>query len=77
MIVVFSDETVGRNIKDIRKKYHISQIGLAKLTGISVQKLRLIENGILREMDASFLLRIGEIFAIDVEKLQKNQIISD
>ena len=74
MILVFSDDTFGRNLKYVRKTYHISQIGLAKLTGISVHKLRLIENGILRDVEASFILRIGEIFAIDIEELQKNML---
>lgn len=74
MIVVLSDGLFGRNLLEMRKNYGISRTSLAKLTGISVNRLRLIEEGILRDIDAEFILRVGKIFDVDVEVFCKTEL---
>ena len=73
MIMILADELFGRNLLNMRKKCDFSRASLAKLTGVSVYHLRLIEQGVLREIDSEFVLKLGRIFDVDVEVFCKQE----
>ena len=77
MIVVYPDGSFGQQLMKLRKQYSISGTALAKLTGINVHLLRFIEEGILRDIDAEFILRLGRIFDIDVEVFCQTELEKD
>ena len=70
MIVEISLPTFGRNVRYLRKKYHLSRRALAALTGISTRQLARIE-GEETELQLSHdtLVRFREIFAIPLEDI--------
>lgn len=56
---------VGRNVRRLRRKYHLSRRALAALAGVSPKYLRRLEAGRLPPtMDSALALRLAEIFPL-------------
>lgn len=62
----------GANLRALRLKYSLSQKALAKLSGISLPILRLLEQGqITRELPEETLARLCNILNCSLDDLNK------
>ena len=60
----------GRNICFLRRKYHLPQKAMAKLLGISLYNLRLLEDGkIPKQLTIDFLAPLYDHFHYPLDKL--------
>jgi len=61
--------TIGKNIKSIRKKLKISQENLASNAGIKYSNLVKIENSIINKPSVYTVYRISKVLNTTVEQL--------
>lgn len=64
MIIVLNSKIFGTNLRYFRKKLGMSQKHLAELTQISVYTLRGLEHGIVWEVEAAWVRRVGSVFLL-------------
>lgn len=59
-----------QNMKNLRKKYNLTQQQMAFILGISVKSLRKLEDGILPpRLSCDILYRLNSIFGISIDAL--------
>ena len=63
-----NQEKIGKLIKDIRKKYNLTQAQLAEKYGVTYQAVSKWENG-KNIPDVSLLKQISEDFEIDINDI--------
>ena len=69
----------GKRIKDLRKKYKLSQSELSALTNIDKGSLQRIERGYnptlktLQRIANAFEITLSELFNFDIEKKKENK----
>lgn len=66
--MLFSYETIGLRIKDIRKKANLSQESLAELTDLSTTYISLIENGV-KCMSLETLVKIANALKVTADTI--------
>ena len=75
MLIEMGNNICIENILFLRKKYHISRRGLAKLIGIREYMLRNMEEGrIPTVFTREQLMRISPLFNLSLDKLVNQQI---
>ena len=60
---------IGKKIKQLRIQHRVSQERLAERTGIRKERISKIENGKVRDLRISTILRLAEGLAIPAEAL--------
>ena len=72
------EQAIGKRLKDIRKRFRMSQRELARQSGVANATISLIENGklnptvsLLKKVLDGFPLRLSEFFADDAEASAK------
>ena len=74
MKIITANPVVGENIRLLRARYSLSQKALAKLTGISLPVLRMLERGeITHPISDETMQRLCTILNTSVQQLQMPQ----
>jgi len=67
---------IGKEIRDLRKKYNYSQEQLAKMLGISFQAISKWETGVTYP-DIEMLSSLSKVFNVSIDYLLDNSVIRD
>lgn len=68
------DKILGKNLRNMRKKFNVSQSKLAKFCGITFQQIQKYENGKNR-ISASRLCQFCKFFKVQPNDFYKNILI--
>ena len=74
MIVVTNNGQMGQNLKALRRKYNLSQEAFAQFSGLDIDVLNNIEQGIVLEINAQILSEICKEFCVTVQMLIEDTI---
>lgn len=62
-------------IKEIRKRKKISQLELARLSGVCKSNISAIETGIIKKPSFIDILRLSKILEVEIKELYDEKII--
>lgn len=74
MEIVWSGPEMGRKIRYYRKKRKLSQKALAKMAGVSVYRIRLMESGEIQQADAGVFMEMCQALDVEMEVMTNAEI---
>lgn len=77
MIIILNNDKFGKRLRTVRQKLGISRASLARECGISVYRLRRLENGEILEIENSLFQAICTVLARGVEELLDLETVPD
>lgn len=69
MEIIWSSPEIGRRIRYYRTKRKLSQKALARMVGVSVYRIRLMESGRVMQADSLIFSALCHAFNVDMEVL--------